>query len=75
MSDLNRLYEMQRHLNKMTIEAKRNADNALNSVRTKVSPSEFIKLKNLTNFENINSEVGILERIDKIKEWAQRSQD
>lgn len=75
MNDLNELNQMLGQLTKLSAQATTNANNALNGIKNKIPQKDYFKLKKLTNFENINTELEILERIEDIKAWAQQSQD
>lgn len=75
MNNLNELNQMLGQLTKLSAQATTNANNALNGIKHKIPQKDYFKLKNLTNFENINTELEILERIEDIKAWAQQSQD
>jgi phosphoenolpyruvate carboxylase len=58
-------------LSKTTDKAQKLANQSLNELNGKISPNDMNKIKNLTNFENINNEQEILARIEEIKAWEQ----
>jgi phosphoenolpyruvate carboxylase len=61
-------------LSKTTDKAQKLANQSLNELNGKISPNDMNKIKNLTNFENINNEQEILTRIEEIKAWEQSLQ-
>lgn len=74
MEQFSKLNEMYAQLGKMQVDAKREAERALNGLSKIIPQKDFNGVKNLTNFEDVNTEAEALKRIEEIKAWAQQLQ-